>query len=264
MMVISAYRMMQTLHRERVRALLVIGVCLIGLLSTAKGKDVFVTTERRIAAYSTRAPHAQKGFFPEAAKLQIMEHQANGYVRVRFNTSNGRIIEALCRKGDLASRPQTPQKPATSLPAPSGLPLSRNAKEYKERNWLENAAGMKEGLSAARQFDIPLLLFFYADWNADCQLLWDELLNSSGFKNDTKNIVKVRINPEHGKEEGQLAADYQLRCYPTTLVLHPGKGDPRKIRLLKNFYGKTKCDDPEKALQKIWLDTSSATGTNGP
>ena len=96
-----------------------------------------------------------------------------------------------------------------------------------------------------------MLIFFYADWNEACQHLWNELLSSSDFKKETAGIVKLRVNPEHGKDEGAVAAKYNLRSYPSTFVIDKPFAKPRKIDLLFWSFGKMKTLSIEKTLLEI-------------
>ncbi|MBN1270244.1 MAG: hypothetical protein JXB04_11705 [Kiritimatiellae bacterium] len=217
-----------------------------------------VTIPARVPAYSLAPPHELKGYFPQGASLEVVEAAGTGFLRVRFSTADGRVIEGLCRAehlglpGHIAAEGSSPE----IREAPGTV--------YKERNWLEDAAGYKEALRLQSRFGVPLLLYFYADWNPESQLADRELLDTSDFKNKTKHIIKVRINPEHGDDEGKLAAKLGVYSYPSTLIVDKPHAEPRKVRLVRKVFGRFKADDVEHALAKILAGSQPAPATNAP
>ena len=219
------------------------------LFSTIVRAETNVVALRDIPAYSLNPPHDQRGFFPKGGQLRILDEQINGLVRVRFQSPSGRLIEALCRPGDFQSpRPASPV--TTQAPAPaSGIRIP--GAEYNEREWLEDAAGHKQAMAFQSKCDNQMLIFFSADWNDSCEYLWKELLNTSDFKKQTARIVKLRINPEHGKDEGEIAAKYGMRKYPSTFMIDKPFAKPRKIDLLFWSFGKMKTLSVEKTLLEI-------------
>jgi hypothetical protein len=215
-------------------------------LGSALGQSNPVTTVgRQIPAYSIHPPHEQKGFFPMGSRLEILEEQADGMARVRFRSSDGRLIEALCRMSELDNG--APAKPAAPVPVgvkPAGA-------EYSEKEWLEDSAGHKKALEFQSKYDVPMLIHFYADWNDECKVLWDDLLSTSDFKSRTKSFIKLRINPEHGKEEGLLANRYRLRKYPTTMVLAKPSDKPKYVDLTFWSFGKLRVSKIDYAIADI-------------
>jgi hypothetical protein len=167
-------------------------------------------------------------------------------VRVRFASSSGRVIEGLCRTSDLQIA--QPVAPAASVPTAGIKPPGA---EYNDRDWLENSDGHRQAVECQNKFDVQMLIFFYTDWNESCEFLWEELLNTSDFKNQTKTIIKVRINPERGKEEGTIAAKYNLRKYPSTFMIDKPHAAARRIDLMFWSFGKMKTLNVEKTLLEI-------------
>lgn len=200
-----------------------------------------------VPAYSQSTPHEQRGLFPAGARLEVLGDAGSGMVRVRFVSSSGRVVEGLCRRADLqpppAKAPAAAPPPAPAVVQPMGL-------EYRDRSWLEDAAGHKRALEFQGKYGVPILIFFYADWNDDCAFLWKELLDNGDFKDAAKGIIKLRINPEHGKAEGQLANKYRLNRYPTTLVVGH-RAEPRRVDLVYRSFGKLRVPKPEYAILEI-------------
>lgn len=216
----------------------------IFLLGTMVGAETNLVALRDVPAYSLSPPHDQRGLFPKGGQLHVTDQKINGLVRVRFQSPAGRVIEALCRPEDLRSA-ETAESPAPY----AGIQIPGSA--YNEREWLEDAEGHKQAIALQSKFDNQMLIFFYADWNEACQHLWKELLSSSDFKKETAGIVKLRVNPEHGKDEGAVAAKYNLRSYPSTFVIDKPFAKPRKIDLLFWSFGKMKTLSIEKTLLEI-------------
>ena len=244
-----------------------VGLLLISALlrpAAAQTKPTVVEIPRQIPAYSVTPPHDQKGFFPAGSRLGILG-PTDGLVRVRFETSAGRIVEGLCRGTDLglgapAAPPPAPvQKVGPGPRGAASIAKWMGAPEYKEREWLEDAAGHDAAVELQAKFKTPLLIYFYADWNDDCQFVWEQLLNNIDFKNQTKNIIKLRINPEHGKAEGRLANQYRLRRYPTTMVIDQPRGGPRIIELVYWSFGRERTPTVEYAIAEIM---GAVTNTN--
>jgi hypothetical protein len=199
-----------------------------------------ILASRQIPACSLQPPYEQKGFFATGARLEIVGSHESGMTQVRFHSVDGRLIEALCRNEDLT---------ATTPPAASIKGIGSAA--YNDRFWLEDAAGHDLALEQQSKLQIPLLIFFYADWNDECQFLWKELLDTQDFKNTARNVIKLKINPEHGKEEGKLANKYRLRKYPTTLVVDKSHAKPRPIDLFYWSFGRMKTPTLQYAMDSI-------------
>lgn len=219
------------------------------LFSTIARAETNIVALGDVPAYSLNPPHDQRGFFPRGGQLRVLDEQINGLVRVRFQSPSGRVIEALCRPVDLRSpRSAAPITAPASTPAPG---IRVPGAEYNEREWLEDSAGHKQAMAFQSKYDNQMLIFFSADWNESCEYLWKELLNTSDFKKQTARIVKLRINPEHGKDEGEIAAKYGLRKYPSTFMIDKPFDKPRKIDLIFWSFGRMKTLSVEKTLLEI-------------
>jgi hypothetical protein len=205
---------------------------------------------RDVPAYSLNPPHEQRGMFPKGGQLLVTDQKMNDLIRVRFQSPAGRLIEALCRPEDLQAQ-ESGAAPAFA-PTPAPAPVVRGTgMAYNEREWLEDAAGHKQAMAFQSKYDNQMLIFFCADWNESCQFLWKELLSTSDFKKQTAGIIKLRVNPEHGKDEGAVAAKYNLRSYPSTFVIDKPFAKPRKIELFYWSFGKMKTLSVEKTLMEI-------------
>lgn len=216
-----------------------------------------VQAQKQVPVYSVNPPHDQRGYFPAGARLEILEPPRGGFVRVRFRSADGRVIEGLCRSPDLGIEADHGPAPAPppALPA-AGKPVPGSV--YESADWLEDYEGHKQAIEAQAKYDNQMLICFYADWNDECVYLWENLLSDREFRGKTKQIIKVRINPEHGKDEGRLANQYRLRKYPTTLVVDKPHAKPRRIELVYWSFGKLRTPNADYALAEI---TGAVEGT---
>ena len=228
------------------RLCIIAGVLLFSRIVCA---ETNIVATRDVPAYSLNPPHEQRGFFPKGGQILVFDERINGLVRVRFQSSSGRLVEALCRPEDIQAT-----RPTTSSPAPAPTPapgIRIPGAEYNEGEWLEDSAGHKTAMALQSKYDNQMLIFFYADWNESCGYLWKELLGTTDFKKQTTGIIKLRINPEHGKGEGEVAAKYNLGKYPSTFMIDKPFAKPRKIDLFFWSFGKMKTLSVEKTLLEI-------------
>ena len=67
----------------------------------------------------------------------------------------------------------------------------------------------------------PMVVYFYTDWCGYCRQFERELLGTSEVKEYFSEVLTVRINPESGAQERQLADYYGVHGYPGFFV-HSG------------------------------------------
>ena len=99
-----------------------------------------------------------------------------------------------------------------------------------EEQWLNGAAGYARALELQRELKVPLIVDFYADWCPYCGRLDSEYLPSAPVQQYLRGVVKVRINPEHGPAEDEIAQRYGVKGYPTFLVMRNVSSPPRNIQ----------------------------------
>jgi hypothetical protein len=230
------------------RLWIVVGMFLLGTIARA---ETNIVAARDVPAYSLNPPHEQRGFFPKGGQLHVLDERINGLARVRFQTPSGRLIEALCRPEDFQSSRSAALAAAAAPIAAPGNRIPGTGADYNESEWLEDSAGHKLAMELQSKYDNQMLIFFHADWNEACEFLWKELLSTSEFKKETAHIIKLMVNPEHGKEEGAVAAKYGLRTYPSTFMIDKPFAKPRKIDLMFWSFGKMKTLSVEKTLLEI-------------
>jgi thiol:disulfide interchange protein len=96
--------------------------------------------------------------------------------------------------------------------------------------WHEGAAGFREAMKEAEADGLPVAVYFYTDWCPYCRQLSTEILAKPAVEEHMKRVVKVRINPEKGAEERQVANQYKVTGYPTFLIHPTAKGTPVRVQ----------------------------------
>lgn len=106
--------------------------------------------------------------------------------------------------------------PAEASDAPSGRP------DFE--GWYEGAAGLAEALEVQERDNLPLFLYIYTDWCPYCRQFERELLTDAEVDGYLDAVLAVRLNPESGGRESQLARQFGVRGYPT-LVMYSADGE---------------------------------------
>jgi thiol:disulfide interchange protein len=86
--------------------------------------------------------------------------------------------------------------------------------------WHEGAEGFRKAMQEAEADGLPVAVYFYTDWCPYCRQLNNELLSKPAVEEHFKQVVKVRINPEKGTAEREIASRYQVSGYPS-FFMHP-------------------------------------------
>ena len=115
-----------------------------------------------------------------------------------------------------------------SFPAPSS-PSSVVSSALPEDRWLNGSAGCARAVELQQELKVPLVVYFYADWCPYCHTLDGQYLPSAPVQEYLRHVVKVRINPEHGPPERDLANRYGVTGYPTFLVMRTASARPMSI-----------------------------------
>ncbi len=87
--------------------------------------------------------------------------------------------------------------------------------------WMQNADGLYEAIRAIEEKPQPMVVYFYTDWCGYCRQFERELLGTPEVKEYFSNVLTVRINPESGAQERQVADYYGVHGFPGFFV-HSG------------------------------------------
>lgn len=98
-----------------------------------------------------------------------------------------------------------------------------------ENRWLYGAAGYARAVELQRELKLPLVVYFYTDWCPFCRALDNEYLPSAPVQEFLRGVVKVRLNPEDGPANREIANRYGVRGYPSFFVIRVPNGFPDNV-----------------------------------
>jgi thiol-disulfide isomerase/thioredoxin len=133
---------------------------------------------------------------------------------------------------------EVPTIPSTSSsnPFPAPLPVAAPREEVRELKparfpytWYEGNRGYLEAMHEASVDSKPLAVYFYTDRCPYCRELDQELLVTPQVRDKLQYLVKVRINPERGAAEAEIARRYGVRGYPSFFVQPSAQATATKI-----------------------------------
>ena len=111
---------------------------------------------------------------------------------------------------------------STTLPTTATTP--------PEDRWLYGSAGYARALELQREMKVPLVVYFYTDWCPYCHALDSDYLPAAPVRQYLSGVVKVRINPEHGPAERELAKQYGVRGYPSFFIMRNPSATPFDVQ----------------------------------
>ena len=97
-------------------------------------------------------------------------------------------------------------------------------------SWLNGSAGYARAVELQETLNIPLVVYFYADWCSYCRTLDNQYLPAEPVQDYLRGVVKVRINPAHGPAERALANRYGVSGYPSFFVMRDPAARPVNIQ----------------------------------
>src|SRR6476659_3979430 len=97
-----------------------------------------------------------------------------------------------------------------ALAGPSPAARSTAASTLPNDRWLNGSAGYARAVELQRQLNIPLVVYFYVDWCPYCRTLDNQYFPSAPVQDYLRGVVKVRITPEDGRPERELADRYGM------------------------------------------------------
>jgi thiol-disulfide isomerase/thioredoxin len=108
------------------------------------------------------------------------------------------------------------------------LPLGHaTATARIEDQWLYNASGYNRAIELQRELKVPLIVYFYTDWCPYCHALDSEYLPTPVVQDYLRRVVKVRINPEIGPAEREIADRFDVTGYPRFYVIRTPTSVPK-------------------------------------
>ena len=142
------------------------------------------------------------------------------------------------------------------------IPAARAAKLPEDR-WLYGSAGYARALELQRELNVPLVVYFYADWCPYCHTLDNRYLSAAPVQQYLQGVVKVRINPEHGRPEREIANQYGVTGYPSFFVMRQANSTRRNVNPFRQGGGNLSPAEFVCACQRAASVSPPAPNSNG-
>ncbi|HEY0723323.1 MAG TPA: thioredoxin family protein, partial [Pyrinomonadaceae bacterium] len=99
-----------------------------------------------------------------------------------------------------------------------------------EEPWLDGASGYNRAIELQRELKVPLIVYFYTDWCPYCHELDASYFPNPAVQDYLRGVVKVRINPENGPAEREIADRFSVTGYPRFYVIRTPTAVPRNLQ----------------------------------
>ncbi|MDH4226417.1 MAG: thioredoxin family protein [Deltaproteobacteria bacterium] len=129
-------------------------------------------------------------------------------------------------KGGTVNIIETPKTPASTTTNTTSATTTNNR---LDSTWRNGRSGHDDAVDSRPSHKKPVLVYFYTDWCPYCKKLESSVLSSPDVVNALKDVKKVRINPEKGKDEYTLATKYGVTYYPSLFIITPKNPAPRRV-----------------------------------
>jgi len=117
---------------------------------------------------------------------------------------------------DLSGSPVVPSPASSSSEAPATGKWSDG--------WYQGASGYEQAIEEYKRTNKPMVVYMSVGWCPYCRKFEKNVLSSPLVQEMLKDKIKVNINPESGRQENMLAAQYRIRGFPS-FFLHPPQPD---------------------------------------
>ena len=109
------------------------------------------------------------------------------------------------------------------------LLAARAGHAYLSSTWYQDASGYEEAARQQKVLHVPMFVYFRVDWCPHCRA-FDQLLEDQAVRSQLGSYLKVRVNPEHGKDEKELQEQrFGAKGYPSLFVVDSDGGAPRRV-----------------------------------
>jgi thiol-disulfide isomerase/thioredoxin len=142
---------------------------------------------------------------------------------------------------------------ALSLLVCSGTAASDSAAGFDAAAWLQGADGLYGALTSIKEKDSapPMVVYFYTDWCGYCRQFERELLGTGPVKEYFQDVLAVRINPEQGARERQIADYYGVSGYPAFFVHSNRSKTLSRIERMRLEGGQPRLMTPDEFINAV-------------
>ncbi|MEM0951092.1 MAG: thioredoxin family protein [Cyanobacteria bacterium P01_H01_bin.74] len=88
-------------------------------------------------------------------------------------------------------------------------------------DWFTDAMGHQQAMAEQKKRQTPVIVYFYADWCPHCKVFSATILSNTLVNQFLAQYPHVKIAPDNGKLETELAESYKLVSFPTVFVVPP-------------------------------------------
>ena len=119
----------------------------------------------------------------------------------------------------------TPPRPARRV----GIELDRESVPAVSTPWYEGAEGWAQAQEEQRRNGAPVALYVRVGWCPHCRHFESQVLPDESVKRQLDRVIKVRLDPDRGPEEKQLANELAVTGYPTFRLLTSPDAEPVRL-----------------------------------
>ena len=124
-------------------------------------------------------------------------------------------------------------------------------------NWFHGAAGYERALELQKERNLPMVVYFWAEWCPYCEALDTRYLPAAPVQDYLRGVIKVRIAPEEGRAERMLAKEYNVKGYPAFFIIRNASSKPVKVHPF-NRSGSWTAEEFAEACQKAGPSPSNS------
>ena len=128
--------------------------------------------------------------------------------------------------------------------------IDNNLVKYSDERWLEGIVDYRKAQDIQKKTMAPIFLYIWTDLCRQSKEFEEKILDSSYFKENSKNIIKVKIHLDLSNKEEKVIKEFLCRDYPLLYVAYLGK----KLRIYKKYNkidGKWILKTPQEFISEI-------------
>lgn len=134
--------------------------------------------------------------------------------------------------GEATPFPEPPRGACPLVEGPEGVEPTRWP---VSSDWHVGADGYREAQREQERSKAPMVVYFFTDWCGYCRQFERDLLSRYEVEGYFRaRLVKLRINPEAGREEKTVADAFGVDGYPSFFLLTSSAIEPRKFSVWRH------------------------------
>jgi thiol:disulfide interchange protein len=123
---------------------------------------------------------------------------------------------------------------------------------FDPEQWMQGAQGVYDALRRVEQGDErPMVVYFYTDWCGYCRQFEGDLLGAPAVKRHFSDLMAVRVNPEAGEREREIASYYGVSGYPAFFVRNASTGAMSRVERVVVEQGQPRLMTPAEFIAAV-------------